>query len=129
MAMNHLLSGSMALAIGLLAESQIAAPGFDYSNMTALAAVVAVLLFIVTKLLPDWYQKQADLAKNFGANLLEQSKAFAASIDQSHARHIDDVKQIREEHRSQVAELVSELKATRDSGMEIVRKCGTKQPL
>jgi hypothetical protein len=73
--------GTFGWAFGLFAEG--VAPtsvGGEWSNLTALGAVIIVLIFIVTKMLPDLHQKFVEQSKVFAESTSAQSEAFSTAL-------------------------------------------------
>jgi len=76
----------MGAAGVLFAEGAAAPTGADWSNLTALGAVIAVLIFIVTKMLPQLHQQIVDQAKASSTALLESQSNFTTVLDKIHER-------------------------------------------
>jgi len=89
-------------ALALFAEGEnVIQTDFPYANMTALTIVAVVLVFIVTKMLPDLHGKitQAigEVAKQgaqqssiFAATVKDLEQSFTAVLDKMHERSHED---------------------------------------
>lgn len=87
-------TGGMLCGMTLFAESP--AIGNDWSNWTALTAVIATLLFIVMKMLPDLHQKSLDQTKVFADSIEKQATAFAASMTEIQGKYSDTLDRIHD---------------------------------
>jgi hypothetical protein len=84
--------GGMSSAWTLFAES--AAAPTDWGNLTALGAVIVVLIFIVTKMLPDLHQKSVEQTKIFSDALRDMNMAQGSVIDKMQSIHLDTLDKI-----------------------------------
>lgn len=99
---------SLASAVGLFAEGGGDTFG-NWGNLTALGIVAVVIVFIVTKMLPDLHGKFVDQSKVFAATIEAMQGKFSEILDKMHARNAEQEK----EHLaslSQVAKEVAELR-------------------
>jgi len=81
-------TGGLAGATGLFAD---AAAGFDplggWGNLTALGILAVVLIFIVTKMLPDLHAKFVDTQKLFADSMEKMHLANQAALTQIEDKH------------------------------------------
>ena len=87
--------GTMA-ALGLFAESAATPVPGEWGNITALAAVIGVLIFIVTRMLPDLHQKSVDQSKAYAESSANQSKIFADTIKETQTQFSSTLDKINE---------------------------------
>jgi hypothetical protein len=92
-----LMVGLSGVACGLFAaDSTTSIPTSPWGELSALACVIGVLLFIVTKILPDLHQKSVDQSKQATECQVEQSKVFAEAIETTQTKFADTLDKIHE---------------------------------
>lgn len=73
--------------------AQATSPPFaEWGNLTALGALITVLVFIVTKLLPNLIAKIAQQSEVSLAAMNKQSETFSVTMKEMHAAHLETMK-------------------------------------
>jgi hypothetical protein len=89
-----IVSGIMLGAMGLFAEAT--ADPSPWGNYTALGAVIAVLLFLVTRTIPDLNTKAAEASKSAQESLVRLSDVFAASSKEIQTKFAETLDRIHD---------------------------------
>jgi len=79
------LYGAFGTALGLFAEGETAIPD-GWSSLSALGIVGVVLIFIVTKLIPDMHKKSVEQTQIFAETIKAVHSVFAEALNKIHAR-------------------------------------------
>ncbi len=106
-----MLVGAFSLSWFLLAADETNGGSwlnFRWQDLTALAIVAVVLIFIVTKMLPDLHMKFIDQSKVFGEAIERIQKAFTDTLDKMHAR-VEDRDKVRHEDQRIFTQALIEL--------------------
>jgi hypothetical protein len=87
---RYFIIGGLGAAMSLFAEGTMPATDIgSYGNLGALGVLSAVLIFIVTKMLPDLQQKFIDQSKIFATAIENQQAKFTEVLDKMHERESD----------------------------------------
>jgi hypothetical protein len=102
-----IITATLVSAMGLFAEGSTPGGGLpdNLSNLTALGAVILVLIFIVTRMLPALHTQIVDQAKASTAIMADQSKAFAASMVESQVKFADVLDKVTQRESTAVEEI------------------------
>jgi uncharacterized membrane protein YhiD involved in acid resistance len=96
--------GGVATSMGLFAEAASSVdPSNAWSNYTALGVLASTLLFIVMKMLPDIHQKFENSSKNAAEASVQQTKAFAESVEKIQVKFSDTLDRIHDRGTQAVA--------------------------
>ncbi len=88
------LACPFGIAIAMFAESDLGSPVGSWGQLTALGIVAVVLVFIVTKMLPNIHEKCMEQSKAFAEAMAAAQKEFAATTNRIAERQHEDSAEI-----------------------------------
>ena len=103
---------------GLFAEGTTSDPVAPYANITALGIVAVVLIYTVTKILPNLHQR-----------FIDQSTIFSATIEKMQTTHTDTVKSLTAGYSGTLDKMHERMSGWMEHTRDMTAKCAEHQAM
>lgn len=104
------LVSSLFATVALLAEGTTTALPSEWANLSAMGILATVVIWLVTRVLPDHAAKANEQSKMFAETLQKSQEQFTNTLDKMHAR-AEDWEKRRQDSMQAVANELASLQA------------------